>query len=241
MGVVNLYSNTSKPIPQMELPENSVGKLFIDDKLVSVKEYFDGRVLVEPVYFNRGIPGSINDCLIREQVAHKLKNVLQILPMWLTLKIYDGYRTVTTQRELYNEYYNDIKKRYPEWSEKQLEDEVKKFVSIPSTDETNPSVHNTGGSIDITLYNIENRHEVNMGTEFDDFSEKANTNYFENGDTTKEVIEIRNNRRLLYWVMLQAGFTNLPTEWWHYDYGDRFWSYYTGKPERFKGLLDKTI
>ena len=28
--------------------------------------------------------------------------------------------------------------------------------------------------------------------------------------------------------MLQAGFTNLPTEWWHFDYGNKFWAFYTG-------------
>lgn len=238
MSLNIVYIN--RKIPKAEFPDNSVGKLFTDDKLVSARDYFEGKVIVEPVYFNQGISGAVNDCMLREQVAHKIKTILPILPIWLTLKVYGGYRTVATQQALYNSYYKVIQEQHPDWNELQLENETKKFVSVPSTDETNPSVHNTGGAVDLTLYNLELAQEVNMGTELDDFSEKAYVDYFEKDDLSREEIEIRNNRRFLYWVMIQAGFTNLPTEWWYYDYGDRFWSYYTGKPERFKGLLNKT-
>jgi D-alanyl-D-alanine dipeptidase len=31
------------------------------------------------------------------------------------------------------------------------------------------------------------------------------------------------NRRLLYWTMREAGFTNYPYEYWHYDYGDQMY------------------
>ena len=57
-------------------------------------------------------------------------------------------------------------------------------------------------------------NEINMGTEFDCFKDTANTNYYELNNINDE---IRNNRRLLYNAMLQAGFTNLPTEWWHFE------------------------
>ena len=71
-----------------------------------------------------------------------------------------------------------------------------------------------------------------MGTGFDDFTEKSLTSHFESQSS-----DIRDNRRLLYRVMTEAGFTNYPLEWWHYDYGDSFWSYYTGKPAIYRGII----
>ena len=50
-------------------------------------------------------------------------------------------------------------------------------------------------------------------------------------DLTETQRQILDNRRLLYSVMHEAGFTNLPSEWWHYDAGDQLWAHY-GKHER---------
>jgi D-alanyl-D-alanine dipeptidase len=36
--------------------------------------------------------------------------------------------------------------------------------------------------------------------------------------------------------MISAGFTNLPSEWWHYDYGTKFWAYFTGNKALYKGI-----
>ena len=38
--------------------------------------------------------------------------------------------------------------------------------------------------------------------------------------------------------MIKAGFTNLPSEIWHYDYGNRAWAYYNKKPAIYKGILE---
>ena len=37
------------------------------------------------------------------------------------------------------------------------------------------------------------------------------------------------NRRLLYHVMVSAGFTNYPDEWWHFDYGNQNWALMSGR------------
>ena len=42
----------------------------------------------------------------------------------------------------------------------------------------------------------------------------------------------------LYNAMIKAGFTNLPSEVWHYDYGNRAWAYYNKKPAIYKGILE---
>ena len=74
-----------------------------------------------------------------------------------------------------------------------------------------------------------------MGTEFDNFSNKAWTNHYEEYTQNDE---IRDNRRLLYWTMINAGFTNLPSEWWHYDYGTKFWAYFNNTNALYEGILD---
>lgn len=74
-----------------------------------------------------------------------------------------------------------------------------------------------------------------MGTLFDDFTDRAWSDHFENYEQADEV---KRNRRLLYNVMIGAGFTNLPSEWWNYDYGDKFWSYFTGHPAKYLGVID---
>ena len=51
-------------------------------------------------------------------------------------------------------------------------------------------------------------------------------------------IMARENRRILYYAMIEAGFTNLPSEWWHYEYGTKFWSYFKGRPALYKGIID---
>jgi hypothetical protein len=46
----------------------------------------------------------------------------------------------------------------------------------------------------------------------------------------------KKNRRLLYHAMKKAGFTNYPSEWWHYDYGDTFWGALTGLPVKYPSV-----
>lgn len=73
-----------------------------------------------------------------------------------------------------------------------------------------------------------------MGTTFDDFSPKAWSNHFKKFEENKVV---RDNRRLLYNIMIESGFTNLPSEWWHYDFGTKFWAYFTQNLALYKGEL----
>lgn len=228
-----------QPIPTAKFPQNNVCTAFTEDKLVSVLSYFNGKILVEPVYERQGLAGAAPECKIRSTVAKRLEMALSALPKGFTFKIYDGFRTVQTQQMLYNRYYAQLWQQHPDLSPAELENKTKQFVSLPSLDASNPSVHNTGGAIDLTIFDLKENKELNMGTEFDDFTSKAHTRFFEENCTTLAARQIQQNRRLLYWCMRSAGFTNLPTEWWHYDYGDWFWAFYTGKPALFKGIINE--
>ena len=110
---------------------------------------------------------------------------------------------------------------------------ISKYVSLPIKSDTFMPLHTTGGSVDLTLVYIKNGQELDLGTEFDSFTELTQTNSYEKRGMNKV---IRNNRRILYNAMTKAGFTNLPSEWWHYDYGNRSWAYYNKKPAIYNGI-----
>ena len=37
--------------------------------------------------------------------------------------------------------------------------------------------------------------------------------------------------------MTSVGFTNLPSEWWHYDYGNANWAYYKKESPIYSGVF----
>ena len=80
------------------------------------------------------------------------------------------------------------------------------------------SGHNRGIAVDLTLYDLRTGKEINMPTDFDDFSEAAHHEQAL-GDSEKT-----NNRELLRTIMEKHGFIKFETEWWHYYWpgSDRF-------------------
>ena len=112
---------------------------------------------------------------------------------------------------------------------------IKNYVSLPNNDEELPPLHSTGGSIDLTIFDLKNKKDLDLGVGFDEFSKLTNSDSFEKNGMDET---IRDNRRLLYTVMTSVGFTNLPSEIWHYDYGNRAWGFYKNKPVLYKGILE---
>ncbi len=83
------------------------------------------------------------------------------------------------------------------------------------------SIHSFGMALDITLLDERGR-ELDMGTAFDDMSELAHpareAQLLARGAISAQQVA---NRQLLRDAMLQAGFTGLNSEWWHFDCGNR--------------------
>lgn len=221
-------------IPKRELPRESAGHEFADEPLISLSEYFGGRIVISPQYYLEGIPGAVDGCSLRKSAVIRLEDALGRLPKGLTFKVFDAWRPTEVQTALFRRFYDSLRASNPDWDGERLTAETKKFVSLPSLNPERPSVHNSGGAIDLTVVDIHSKTELDMGTGFDDFTEKSLTHHFEEQGDPK----VRDNRRLLYRVMTEAGFTNYPAEWWHYDYGDSFWSYYTGKPAIYRGITE---
>lgn len=85
------------------------------------------------------------------------------------------------------------------------------------------SIHSFGMALDITLLD-EHGRELDMGTAFDDMSERSHPArealLLARGELTPQQVE---NRQLLRDAMAQAGFVGIASEWWHFDCGDRDW------------------
>jgi D-alanyl-D-alanine dipeptidase len=66
-----------------------------------------------------------------------------------------------------------------------------------------------------------NAELLNFGTQFDWGGKEAALNYFEDLSTQRQLTpieeEARQNRRILYNAMTQAGFQPYADEWWHYN------------------------
>nr|WP_073021713.1 M15 family metallopeptidase [Flavobacterium micromati] len=104
------------------------------------------------------------------------------------IKIFDCYRPLEIQKKMWAIVSNP------------------KYVANPAKG----SIHNRGGAVDITLVDLQGA-ELEMGTSFDFFGEKAAHNY------KKLSNKIKNNRKLLKSVMESSGFSPFDSEWWHYN------------------------
>lgn len=236
--------NYNKEIPEIHFPENKIPVMRPkEEKLVYLNDYF----LCDSKYNHwieddgKPLPGSSPIIAVRETVASMLWNAQKFLPTSYKFKIYDGYRPIAVQQALWN-YFRKIKERENPGKTAEEIDKLTAFcVSFPSYDVLNPSLHNTGGAVDLTIVDSTN-HELNMGCEFDEFTDKAWTNHFETNYLNGEKDElVRDNRRMLYNIMISAGFTNLPSEWWHYDYGDDKWAQLNNTMPIYRGILDVNL
>lgn len=202
------------------------------EPLISVSGVSD-RIQVYPYYYKKQIKGSINGCFLREGVVKKLVEVANNLPSNYYLVIFDGWRSFDTQKALYETTKQQFKPLFE--NEVELLSHIEKFVAKPSKNQNTPSPHYTGGAVDLTI--AYNNVWLNMGTEFDDFTEKASSLYYENKENlTKKDLEIRNNRRLLRNSMEHVGFCMNPEEWWHFDYGNARWANGTGASPIYEGI-----
>ena len=224
----------NKSIPTIEMPSIKDYDInYSSDLIVSLS---NAGFKCKPMYYEQGYPNALNDCYVRISLVDRLKKAESLLPNGYKFLIYDGWRPVEVQQALWDEYFEKVKLEHPDKSIEELELLTSFYISKPSYNMKRPSLHNTGGAIDLTIID-ENGNELDMGTKFDEFSNKSWTNHFEPnyefGTNNETIME---NRRLLYNAMISAGFTNLPSEWWHYDYGTKFWAYFTGNKALYKGI-----
>lgn len=130
-----------------------------------------------------------DDCLLRYATIKKLlKAHNEFKKLGYKIKFFDCYRPLSIQRKMWG--------IYPD----------KRYVADPKKG----SNHNRGTAVDITLVDSLGG-ELEMGTDFDHFGNKAHHAY---PHLPKQTLE---NRKLLKSVMESHGFWSITSEWWHYN------------------------
>ncbi|NDI98253.1 M15 family metallopeptidase [Flavobacterium sp. LaA7.5] len=129
-------------------------------------------------------------CFLRPEAAEALNNANRLAKRRnLKLVIYDCYRPYQFQYKMYEIVNNP------------------RYVAKPGKG----SNHNRGLAVDIALADDEG-NLLDMGNEFDDFSELS---HYAAQSISKAG---KKNRKLLRKIMTRAGFTPYDNEWWHFDY-----------------------
>ena len=83
------------------------------------------------------------------------------------------------------------------------------------------SIHSYGMALDLTILD-EHGVELDMGTGFDDLTERSHPALEQQMLKLREITQAHiDNRQLLRNAMAHAGFAGINSEWWHYDFGDR--------------------
>ncbi len=128
---------------------------------------------------------------LRLPAAIALANVQkELAEKGLGLKIFDAYRPYSVTVKFWE----------------LIKDE--RYVANPSKG----SGHNRGLAVDLTIINLTNGKELDMGTGFDNFTDTAHHTFTILPET------VLNNRKLLKEIMLKHGFRLFETEWWHYSW-----------------------
>jgi len=178
-------------------------------------------------FTGKPLPGyDAAECVLVRQAAEALKAVqAELRPMGLSLKVYDCYRPTRAVAA------------FVDWA-KEPDDPQSKLAHYPDLPKSalfpdyiaTRSGHSRGATLDLTLVPLDTSptgaeaspvactvaqpsdNSLDMGTGFDCFDPKANT------DAPGLTPEQRRNRAMLLEVMSRHGFKNYPKEIWHYTF-----------------------
>ena len=145
--------------------------------------------------------------LLTKEATTALKEVSdQLKERGYRIKIFDAYRPQKAVKYFMNWAKNlsDTKMK------KYFYPELKKDVLFQQGYISEKSSHSRGSTVDLSLFDIKLKKEVDMGGTFDFFGELSHTDY------TNITEEQYNNRILLRKVMMEHGFKPLEKEWWHF-------------------------
>lgn len=96
-----------------------------------------------------------------------------------------------------------------------------KPLQLYLADPARGSIHSFGMAVDVTLLDRQG-DELDMGTGFDDMTALSHPQYEQKHLAEGSLSELHVlNRQTLRQAMLDNGFLGIPTEWWHFDFGDR--------------------
>jgi D-alanyl-D-alanine dipeptidase len=133
-------------------------------------------------------------CYFHEAAIEPLQKAIKAAKnLGLKIKIFDGFRPMAVQKFMFEKFAHDPIREG--------------FVSNPNGGAV---PHCRGVAIDLTLVDADGK-ELDMGTDFDEFSDLA----FHNSHKISS--EAQRNRLILLGIMTVAGWDFYSQEWWHYQ------------------------
>lgn len=231
-----------KPIVHAPLPATPERIAELQAAEAAVELFEKVGVQLDHAYHRTSLGGSHPRVFTRQAIATRLDAVVRRLGPRYGLRLFDVFRSKEAQAALFERVRGELRATRPKWDEDELARETGKFVADPYQPRTDPLPHNTGGAVDLTL--TDGGKPAAMGTGFDEPVEASATLYFEQaftpdrGFTAEQWQQVRGNRRILFHVMQDVGFSNYRDEWWHYDLGNGMWGRACGVPWVFDSMED---
>jgi D-alanyl-D-alanine dipeptidase len=183
----NLQDKVDSVLEKLDDVENEYGLVRLSE--IDPTFVIDLKYATEDNFVGKQVYPENSIAVLRKTTALKLKKANEIFKEdGYIIKILDAYRPLHVQQIFWD--------LVPDSN----------FVADPKKG----SRHNRGASVDITLVD-EDGNELEMGTAFDDFTEKAAYNYPGHTET------VLKNMKYLRDVMEKAGFKGIASEWWHFD------------------------
>lgn len=179
--------------PEPAVPEPAPGDFvrvldYIPDMYQELKYAADRNFTGQVIY-------DFSDAYLRYGTVKKLAAVCNDLAeLGLSLKIWDGFRPVSAQFKLW---------------------EVCPDPTFVANPEKGFSSHSRGNTVDVTLVDRDG-NELEMPSEFDDFSAKANRDFSDCTETAAA------HAQLLEVLMEKHGFYGYFDEWWHFYDNDQY-------------------
>jgi len=184
--------------------QKMISSNLVDIQTVNPTIKIDLKYATEDNFMKQRLYFDIDKVYLQKDVAEKLSKVqeyLQSLDPNLSLLVYDGVRPLSVQKAMW----------------KALDTmpvhERLKFVSNP----VSGSIHNYGAAIDLTICNRDGK-PLDMGAGYDDIRLVAypskEAHFLQTGELSVAQVE---NRKLLRKIMKYQGFSNISTEWWHFN------------------------
>lgn len=147
--------------------------------------------------------------LLTQKAAVALKAVSdELMKIGYRLKVFDAYRP---QRAV-DHFLSWINDQTDLTMKAFFYPDIQKHEIIPKGYLFAKSSHSRGSTVDVTLLDMNNGQEVDMGGPFDFFGEKSHIHY------TNLLPTQIHHRTLLQEVMQHHGFQTIETEWWHFTF-----------------------
>ena len=158
--------------------------------------------------------------------AQDLLNAVR--PGW-KIVVWDAYRPLGRQKRMHYVFRGIVRITRPLWSNALVREYANKYVATP--DAVHPPPHSTGGALDVALIDEQGR----------DVPLDWPLLFCAHADAKGIMPAMRENRRLLWDAMNEAGFSNYEEEWWHWSWGDSGWALRTGAERAIYGPVPAAV